>query len=168
MARTKATTKELELMAEYDGQLSRNEIIPILEEDKVLFASNAILSNTYPNAVKAIRKEFQISKDQAEKLIAKAKIEQSYVNSMRGGIEEQINDLVSRFEYNHQRALANNDIKAANQSLAEIGRLKQLYIHKYEVEITTKVFDLSWGTANVTDVDYIEVPNNNEDEDVTF
>lgn len=170
MARTKPTKKELELMEEFNGELTRNEILPYLEEEKIIFASNAILSNTYPNAIKKIRKEFEISKDQAQNLIAQAKEEQSLANAYRGDIEEQINELCNRFEYNHQLAIERGDMKAANTALAEIGKLRQLYIHKYEVEISTKEFVLEWGTANIpTDVDYEEVDdNNNEDEDVPF
>lgn len=136
---------------DYCGELDATDLKVINDYDRILFAHNALMRYDYLNAAKAVAKEFNLSEERAKKILVLAREARQIVVANQGNIEEQLEEAVSKFEYHRQKAIELRDMKAANQALIEIGKLKQLYINKVEVEITTKNFNLTWGSANVQD-----------------
>lgn len=142
---------------DFNGEIGGQELKVINDYDKLLFAHNALMQYDFQNATKAVMTEFDLSHDKAKKWLTLAKEARSVVNANKGTIEEQINEAVDKFEYHRQKAIELRDMKAANQALVEIGKLKQLYVNRVEIEVTTKTFNLNWGAANVQDAVYTEV-----------
>lgn len=153
---------------DYNGELDATDLKPINEYDKILFSHNALMQYDYPNAVRAIMNEYSVSQDKASKYITLAREARNVVLANKGNLEEQINEAVTKFEYHRQKAIELKNIDAANKALIEIGKLKQLYVNKVEVEITTKNFNLTWGSANVQDAVIINptpIEENKEEND---
>jgi hypothetical protein len=141
----------------------------INDYDRILFAHNALMKNDYQNALAAIMKEFDLQERGAVGYIMLAREARRCVLANQGNIEEQIAEACDKFEYHRQEALKQGDIRAANQALAERGKLLGLYVHKVEVEVTNKSFNLQWGTANIPniqDAEFIEEEPINDKDDV--
>jgi hypothetical protein len=141
----------------------------INDYDRVLFAHNALMKYDFQNAIAAIMKEYNIERSRSEKYLILAREARRCVLANQGNIEEQIAEACDKFEYHRQEALKQGDIRAANQALAEKGKLLGLYVHKVEVEVTNKSFNLNWGTANIPniqDAEFIEEEPINDKDDV--